>query len=277
MAAAEPATAAPPPAHAPAAAVAGGRYRLAQRILSLALAASLVLGAAAWFRKGELPGPAMLDPALARQPEQVDEPGARFQFNYRKVVYTVEPVAAYELWGLVVSHNDISSILDSYHDSDSVDTKDLCVIWGRNLESTDYRKVEYWSGSWTCNARWHEGVTFHFNQLSNNHMVTADPVLRERINSVRVGDQVHLRGRLVNYRDEARPDFWRRSSTTRDDSGNTACEVVFVSEFDILRRGNVGWNLAYKLGLWAAGLVLLAKLALAAVMGEGRMSRRVAR
>jgi len=253
--------------------VPGGRYRIAQRVLSVLVLGCVALGASAYLRKDTLPPTDRLDPALGQQPVQVEDRGARFSFGYREQHYTVEPVADYELWGLVVSHNDISSIFDAYHDADSVDSKDLCVIWGRNLEAGDFRNVKYWSGSWTCNASWREGVTFHANQLSNNHLITQNASLRKLINSVHVGDQVHFRGMLVNYRDDANPDSWRNTSTTREDSGNHACEVVYVRDFEILRRGNEGWQLAWYGALWAFGVLLLAKLALMVGMGDGFKKR----
>ena len=154
-------------------------------------------------------------------------------------------MASYELWGLVVSHNDIESLADIYHDSTSVDTKDLCVIWGENLERPDYLEVDFKSGPWTCYFRYPAGVVFHHDALGNNHLITDDPALRTALEQVRVGDQVHLEGKLVNYQMDDWRGFWRRTSTTRDDND---CEVLFLEGLSVLRRGTPGWYAMYRIG-----------------------------
>ena len=108
--------------------------------------AAVAITTIAWFQKGRLVEPAEIHEALLQTPVQRPQPGEVFEFRYKKKVCRVEPVASYELWGLVVSHNNIDSVADIYHDSTSVDTKDLCVIWGENLERSDYQKVQFKSG-----------------------------------------------------------------------------------------------------------------------------------
>ena len=72
---------------------------------------------------------------MFRVPEQTEIDDGTFDFTYKGQRVEVEPVADYEMWGLVVSHNNIKSIADIYHDSSSVDTKDLCVVWGDSLRN----------------------------------------------------------------------------------------------------------------------------------------------
>ena len=76
--------------------------------------------------------------------------------------------------------------------------------------------------------------------------------MRRRIAGVRVGDQVRLSGLLVDYQMEGWRDTWRRASTVRGDDG---CEVVFVQELDVLRRGTPRWYAAYRLA-WLLVLAL---------------------
>jgi hypothetical protein len=60
----------------------------------------------------------------------------------------------------------------------------------------------------------------------NMHLIPADDVVRDRLESVRAGQVVTLRGQLV---DAARPDgFTWGTSLTRDDSGAGACELFLV-------------------------------------------------
>lgn len=219
-------------------------YRIRRLIGPLFLAA-VALTAIAWFMKGRLVTSAEVDSALLREPEQGDTTREPFDFEYKGKQCRVDPVASYELWGLVVSHNNIESIADIYHDSTSVDTKDLCVIWGSNLEGDDFREVEFKSGSWTCYFRYPMGVKFAHHELGNNHLITDDPGIRDKIAQVRIGDQIHMKGLLVDYQMDDWEGFWRRSSTVRTDSG---CEVIFVEDLEVLERGTPVWYTAYSFG-----------------------------
>jgi len=222
--------------------------RLVGPLFLVALAVTVI----SWFLKGGLVGPEGVQPALLQSPQQAALDREQFSFEYKGRECRVEPVASYELWGLVVSHNNIHSVADIYHDSTSVDTKDLCVIWGANLETTDYRQVQFKSGPWTCYFSYPHGVEFHHNGLGNNHLITDNPAIRRTLDRVRVGDQVHLRGLLVNYQMDDWQEFWRRTSTRRDDND---CEVLYLEEMDVLRRGTPGWYTAYRIG-WIALLFL---------------------
>lgn len=225
----------------------------ARRWAGRSLWLALVLALVGYWGKGRLPEPDAIEPQLLAEPRQEETLREPFHFVYKAKECRVRPVASYELAGLVVSHNDIESIADIYHDSTSVDTKDLCVVWGDNLTRDDYRRVTYRSGSFTCWFRYPEGVRFLHRGLSNNHLISDRPAIREAIARVRVGDQVHLEGLLVDYQMDDWREFWRRSSTTRDDAGGGACEVVFVEELTILRRAT-----PFAYAAWSAGLFLLA-------------------
>ena len=223
-----------------------------RRFVGPLLLAAIVLTGISWFFKGQLVGPSEIDENLLQIPVQTPTSSEPFDFQYKGKVCRVEPVAEWEQWGLVVSHNDIESIADIYHDSTSVDTKDLCVIWGANLQGSDYQQVEFKSGPWTCYFSYPGGVQFHHNALGNNHLITDDLSVRRALGGVRVGDQIRLAGLLVNYQMDDWQSFWRQTSTSREDND---CEVVFLQDIDVLRRGTPGWYTAYRLG-WIAILVL---------------------
>jgi len=89
---------------------------------------------------------------------------------------------------------------------------------------------------------------FRLDQISNNHLLTADPALRARIGDVTVGDQIHLEGYLASYSNAS--GFHRGTSTTRKDTGNGACETVYVTEFDIADPAPRGWRKLQSAALW---------------------------
>lgn len=68
-------------------------------------------------------------------------------------------------------------------------------------------------------------------QSANMHMIPADDSIASKLKSVKTGQVVKIKGFLV--RADA-PDGWHwRSSLTREDTGNGACEVVFVKEITV--------------------------------------------
>ena len=226
-------------------------HRLRRLVGPLWLVA-LTVTVISWFSKGDLVGPESIHADLRQPPHQDLIDREPFAFEYKGQECRVEPVATYELWGLVVSHNNIHSVADIYHDSTSVDTKDLCVIWGANLETSDYQQVGFKSGPWTCYFKYPRGVQFHHDGLGNNHLITDNPLIRRTLDQTRVGDQIHLKGLLVNYQMDDWQEFWRRTSTRRDDND---CEVFYLEEVQVLRRGTPGWYALYRLG-WITLLLL---------------------
>ena len=63
------------------------------------------------------------------------------------------------------------------------------------------------------------------------HLIAADKAVAKQISRVRSGQVVKLKGYLVEAR---RADgFTWTSSLSRTDSGNGACELMWVSDFEI--------------------------------------------
>ena len=238
----------------------------------LAAAALLALS---WWLKGRLPAPAEIRPDSLQEPAQAETARGPFSFAYKGRECRVRPVAEYEITGVVVTHNDIHSLADIYHDATSVDTKDLCIVWGGNLERGDYLAVDFWSGPFTCYARWPAGRRFDLAGISNSHLIADDASVRRAIAGVRIGDQVRLRGLLVDYQMDDWEGFWRRTSTRRDDGD---CEVLFVESVAVLTRGTPGWYRLFGLAralLLALPLLWLLLLAAQVRRGESVQAGRI--
>ncbi|MBN2265736.1 MAG: hypothetical protein JW775_07985 [Candidatus Aminicenantes bacterium] len=135
--------------------------------------------------------------------------------------------------------------------NDYLNTKDICVIWGENVESGVYERMRFRNRDFTCFYRYPDretGRLFTENCLSNNHLLPADTFVAGAVLKARKGDQVRFKGWLVSYGIKDAP-YARRSSTVRNDRGNGACEVVYVTEFEILRRANPVWRALHTLSL----------------------------
>ncbi len=201
-----------------------------------------------YFQIMGLPSKEEILDVLFQEPSQAESLENPFDFHYEGSTYTIVPLYDYEIHGLVVSHNNISSVMDSYHTSQSVDFRDLCVIWGDNFDNNIHNKISFWSEPWTCNYQSPSsevGSQFRSDHLSNNHLLSDNRYLRDKILRAKVGDQIRLSGKLVNYYPKRFKDLSRNTSVVRTDTGNGACEVVFVENFDILNVWQKSWSKLY--------------------------------
>lgn len=234
--------------------------KIIHKLLNTIFVLIMIAIAIAFFLKKDLPPKAEILNDVYKAPIQTDTTEPAFSFGYRNDSYKVTPQADYELWGLVITHNNIGKIGDIYHTEDSVDLKDVCVVWGDNLETESYLKGKYKSGSWTCYwnfENYKDYRAFNENEIANNHLITSDPVIQNIIRNLKIGDQIHLKGNLVNYENE-KTSWKRKTSMTREDTGNTACEVVFVDELEVLKSSNKHWYQIYHWGKWGLlGIIIL--------------------
>ena len=233
--------------------------RLAKFVLPIAALAFVV----SFFMRNRLPDKGLIHESLLQSPIQteVDVPEP-FEVTRKDVTYTVTPLFSYELWGMIVSYHDSASFIDLSHKlwNDYINVKDVCVIWGKNVETGVYKRMTFRNRDFTCFYRYPDretGELFTENALSNNHLLPADPFVTAAIERARKGDQVRFKGWLVSYGQKGAP-YSRGSSTVRNDRGNGACEVVYVAEFEILREANAAWRALYKLSFVLVVLSLAA-------------------
>jgi hypothetical protein len=112
---------------------------------------------------------------------------------------------------------------------------DLALGWGPMSDTAVLSKIQI-----TQNNRfyfWHvEAFPIPRRQIeinsANMHMIPATDDVERQLSRVRPGSLVRLRGYLVEAR---APDGWHwRSSLTREDTGNGACELVWVERLELL-------------------------------------------
>jgi hypothetical protein len=227
----------------------------------LLLAISLATVAAGLWWRDRLPPPSAILSEVYEAPRQEPVEVRPFPVRVGGIEYRVQPLFRYELRGLVVSRHDTSAWWDVMHRDwwkDHLNVADLCVVWGDNLASGVYRALRFWSGTFTCYAGagdpkdWER---FDPTALSNNHLLAADPAIARTLRGIRPGDQVVVRGSLAEYAHDAGMQFRRGTSIRRDDSGNGACETIWVDEVTVLRRANPVWRALLR---WAGFGVLVA-------------------
>ena len=161
----------------------------------------------------------------------------------------------YEIWGLVVEDYVADNWLDYSHKNDPFNTRDLCIVWGDNLDDLILEEMEFSHGEFTCfyqTSNQEAYQLFNPSQLSNNHLIPANNIISRAIKNVRVGDQVYIKGSLVTLSVDM-PDgrSWARStSVTRDDTGNGACELIYTREIEVIDAANSLWRNINFWSLW---------------------------
>ena len=196
-----------------------------------------------WHRNDFQPG-LQLQAELENQPLQAAISKDPFTVAVNSVNYQIQPLYDYTLYGLVVSysHHDGDSMLHKLW-NDHLNTSDVCVAWSNTAFDLDLNDYSFWNGQFTCNIKTSDSAAwarFDMNQLSNNHLLSDDPALRSKIEDISIGDQIYIKGWLAEYANEGGGK--RGTSITREDTGNGACETIFVNEFDILRTSTNPWR-----------------------------------
>ncbi len=240
------------------------------KFLNIIISLTVVILIFSFFSRDRMPEKNEIEPELFKDPIQTEIEKNEFLFNYREKRYYVKPIAEYELWGIIVTENNIKAWYNFYHDKDSVNIKDVCVVWGENINSGVYKEMKFSSGEWTCypgsrfgtdSAAWGK---YKGNKLSNNHLLSENQKVREIINKASIGDQIHFKGYLADY-GTSKDNYFRRTSISRDDTNQSsrsggACEVVFVEKMEILKKGNPVWHLLFNISIYLLILSVLIKI-----------------
>lgn len=201
----------------------------------------------ALVQRNQFPERFTTSPQLEREPTQSPSTTTAITLNFSDVNYTVKPEYRYDIYGLVVSyrHHSGRRMLHKLW-NDHLNMTDLCIVWGTNATQLNLNNLEFWNGQFSCNVKTDNEDTwrqFDLYKLSNNHLISGDNAIREKINGVKIGDRVHIQGELASY--FANGQKLRGTSTTRNDTGNGACETIYVEGFTIEQRMSNIWRILF--------------------------------
>lgn len=213
---------------------------------------SLAIIALAWWNRNSFADTLPWDPALAEPPRQVQVERPAFMAHAHGVDYRVQPLYDYELTGLVVSFKRFRPGIGLHERwNDYINVADVCVVWGSNVTEVDLNAFKFWNGEFTCNYQTRDSeqwARFDETALSNNHLLTTDPVIKDVLGELRVGDVVYLRGQLSEYGEPG--GHVRGTSITRTDRGNGACETLHLQHAQIIGSMDNGWRSLFWLGVF---------------------------
>jgi len=227
------------------------------KINKVLIVASFVWLLVSFWNRNELPRSIEFVTGIDNEPVQAATRERPFEVSFNDVEYLVEPEFEYDITGMIVSyrHHDNNSRMHRLA-NDHLNMLDVCVVWGDNTAS-DLHQIDFWNGIFTCNVFTRDQQawdSFDMNQLSNNHLISDDDNIRDRVRDINVGDQIRVRGYLASY--SSAGGGKRGTSTTRTDTGDGACETVYVKRFEIVQSATSYWRISMyiSLSLLVAGL-----------------------
>ena len=228
------------------------------KVNNLVIGISLVGLLVSFWNRNDLPGNVEYVAGIAQEPRQTPTDERPFDARFKDVTYRVEPEYAYDITGMIVSyrHHDNNSRMHALA-NDHLNMLDVCVIWGDNTANERLHKIDFWNGIFTCNVKTRDQLAwdaFNMEQLSNNHLISDDEFVRRQVRKIRIGDQIRVRGYLASY--SSGGGYKRGTSTTRTDTGDGACETIYVEGFEIVKPARSIWRLS----MWISLAVLLAGL-----------------
>lgn len=249
-----------------------------KRVLQVIWVVSLGTLIFTYFNRNNLPPQAEIDRHLLQQPiqtELADIQKKDIELSSGGFDYKITPKYNYELWGLVVSRYDSTNWFDFYHKKDPFNIGDVCVVWDQNIRTGVYEQMKYTHGEFTCTLSFKKDIAstwfakFDHSADSNNHLLPANNEIAAKIKKTAVGDQIHFKGYLVDYKiyQNGQLSSTRSTSITRTDTSGSNCEVVYVTDYEILKPGNILYRNLFKWSLYGListsvflfGLVLAGK------------------
>lgn len=228
------------------------------KFTNILIAASFVWLLVSFWNRNDLPGNIDYVPEISSEPLQKATDKRPFDVAYENVQYHVAPQFEYDIVGMIVSyrHHDNNSRMHRLA-NDHLNMLDVCVVWGNNAKGAQLDKIDFWNGIFTCNFQTRDQAawdSFDVNKISNNHLISDDDDIRDRVRDIQIGDQIRVQGYLASY---GSPNGGiRGTSTTRTDAGDGACETIFVERFEIVRSATSLWRIS----MYASLMTLLAGL-----------------
>lgn len=146
--------------------------------------------------------------------------------------FEITPLADFELTARVLARADYR-----FDPAAALSPTDLALGWGRMSDTAVLDKLQIsqssrWYTYRSGNGGWPIPLDEIIRSSSNMHMIPADTTIAATLLRVRPGDMLHLRGELIQAR-RGDGSVWR-SSLSRTDTGDGACEVVWVQALDVL-------------------------------------------
>ena len=162
-------------------------------------------------------------PASPAEPLPTSVPRGMQPFQHGD--YVVSPLAGFSIEARVLAREDYR-----FDAGAALSPTDLALGWNTMANPANYRRLDIsQSGRW-YHYRWGaEGPPLPLREIirssANMHLIPGSEAVAQAMARVRPDQTVRIQGWLVEAR---RENYLWRSSTTREDSGAGACELIYV-------------------------------------------------
>ena len=177
-----------------------------------------------WESRAIEHAPGVLVPETPRQ----TEPGDSRPIRVDGVVLT--PRADFRIRARVLSR-------ENYYWGDDAELApvDLALGWGVMSDQAVLDRIEITQGGRWYFTRYEYPAPLTDQDIirhsGNMHMIPANDWVRDKLKSIRPGQLIQARGRLVDVDHES--GFYWRTSLTREDTGGGSCELFYVEQLFI--------------------------------------------
>lgn len=195
-----------------------------KRILVIALIISIIWGIRNCSGEVTL-GPGVMVNDVPVQ-EEIKSP---ISFNH--LGFKITKVANFKIKAKVLAREDY--YFDRGADLAPVD---LALGWGRMSDESILEQINI-----TQSGRFYRWRVESFpiprreieTHSANMHLIPADKYVQYLIDDIREGEIIELTGSLVNV--QSKEGWYWNSSLTRNDTGNGACELIWVESLSVLK------------------------------------------
>ncbi|MCX7552858.1 hypothetical protein OS175_03115 [Marinicella sp. S1101] len=216
------------------------------KINNYLLVLSFLLAMVSFTKRNDFTADFVPHPLLKHEPIQQSINQQPYNIEYQQETFTIMPKYDYELFGLVVSyrlHDSDGGWMIHAQNKDHINVADYCVVWGASADASILAHFSFSNGQFTCNFQTQSNQAweaFNQNQISNNHLLAVDEHLRETIDEINIGDVIHIKGKLAHYINPLGGE--RGTSVVRTDTGNGACETIWVEAIGIIDSMTSIWR-----------------------------------
>ena len=175
---------------------------------------------------------------VSSAPEQTLVEGAPTTLTFGRTEAVLTPRARYRLTAYALITDD--TMRDPWSD---VAGLDVAFGWGPVASATVLRRLHFHLKRRYVSVRWGQALPLGprqvMNHLANHHLIAADADVARTLGRIRPGDLVTLEGDLVDVSVDGQ---LMRTSLSRTDIGNGACEVLYVERVTRKPPPSLSWD-----------------------------------
>ena len=135
----------------------------------------------------------------------------------------IDMLYKYEITGRVTN-------IEKYNNNEifsKISPLDVGISWGETANKYNHNKIKYSSiGDRKIYSSYDYDAVYNSFETSNNHLIPKNDKIKKYLSLIKRNDYIRIEGYLVNV---STNNWYTKSSTTRNDTGDGACEIIYVT------------------------------------------------